>query len=395
MDQDMLLKRLEWLDEEHRKDRTLIATLEKRVEAVEGGVPAVMQQIKDLSSELTRFVATLGRIDQVESSIVQVRVDLTRNLEAIEKLRAEHEREAEKVHRIEIEGLTKAIAEVRKGLDPIGEIKKGVQSRVEEDFRLARMIEELEQRIVTTRRNDEEYKRAQRILEEGRRQDNKRLTDLVGEVSALRKRIDEHRGKVDLTVDQFRKIETRLSELSTAENERRQAQASFIEKQTLIQVERERLWKEWLVRFEAVEKQAAGLDSQWQAIDATHRSVKRSQDALDEVTQRIERRINEVTEMQRLAEDRFRQDWTAFRADDQKRWTNYTISQEEQQREIAHQFEKIDDRFAAIEDMTQDIQDMLTQINEETEKRLQGLLTLAHEFMSAYERAFSRPISGG
>ena len=32
-----------------------------------------------------------------------------------------------------------------------------------------------------------------------------------------------------------------------------------------------------------------------------------------------------------LTEERFRQEWVNFKADDQKRWTNYTLAQEEQQ----------------------------------------------------------------
>jgi hypothetical protein len=159
----------------------------------------------------------------------------------------------------------------------------------------------------------------------------------------------------------------------------------------MLQVERERTWKEWLVRFETVEKVANGLDTQWQAIDATHRSVKKSQEALDETTQRFERRLNEITEMQRLTEDRFRQDWVTFKADDQKRWNNYTLSAEEQQREVGRQFDKLSERLVFLEDLGQELQDLVHQANEEAGKRLQGLLALAHEYMTAYENVFGRP----
>jgi hypothetical protein len=70
------------------------------------------------------------------------------------------------------------------------------------------------------------------------------------------------------------------------------------------------------------------------------RAVKRSQDSFDEITQKFERRINEITEMSRINEDRFRQEWGGFKNDDQKRWTNYSLSQEEQFREIQRQLEK-------------------------------------------------------
>lgn len=390
MELDQIVKRLEWLDDEHRKDKSAIASLEKRIGELEGGIPAVAQQIKEVSIELSRVTATLSRIDQVESSIVQIRVDYTRNLEAIEKLRAEHERESEKLHRADLEALNRAIGEVRKGLDPIPDLKRGIQLRQEEDFRLSRLIEETQQKIVENRRNDDEYKRSLRMIEEGQRTENKRLTDLLGEVTSLRKRIEEQRGKVDVTTDQLRKLETRLGEISLAENDRKAAQATFLEKQTLVQAERERTWKEWLARFEMVEKRASGIDGQVQALDTIQRSVKRSQDSLDEVTQRIERRINEITEMQRLSEERFRQDWSAYKAEDQKRWANYSIAHEEQQRETGRQFDKVTERFVGLEDSAQELQEAVVQLNEDTVRRLQGLLNLVHDWAETNEKMYTR-----
>ena len=390
MELDQLVKRIEWLDDERRKDKTTIATLEERLKTLEGSVTHFPQQINELSSEISRVSITLARLDQFDASLAQIRVDSNRSVEGVEKLRGDHEREVEKVRRVELESVNKALGDVRKGLEPIPELKRGLQTRQEEDFRLGRLIEEVEQKVVETKRYDEEYKRSIRLIEESRRQDAKRLTDVTGEVTALRKRSDEQRGKIDLNADGFRRIELRLSELQAAELERRQSQAAFIEKQTLLQVERDRIWKEWQVKFDEVEKSAVGLDGQIQTLETTLRSVKRSQDALDEVTQRFERRINEITEMQRLSEDRFRQEWVTFKADDQKRWTNYTLAQEEQSREINRQFEKLTERLVLLEDLTQDVQDILHQMNEETEKRLQSMLALANDWMSAYESAIGR-----
>lgn len=390
MDQDQLVKRLEWMDSERRKDKTVIATLEERMSSLEGNIPGLVQQIRELSGEVTRVSAQLSRFDQIETTMAQMRVDLSRAIDAVEKARLDRDREVDKVRYADLENLNKSIAEVRKGLDPIPEIRKTVQTRIEEEYRLGRLIEEVDKKVVDTHRYDEEYRRSLRLLDEGRRQDTKRLTDIQGEVAALRKRQEEQRGKVDLSTDSLRKIEMRLSDLHAAEAERRQSVSAFMEKQSLSNVERERIWKDWQVRFETIEKQAVNLDAQLQTLDATHRAVKRSQEAFDDITQRFERRINEVTEMQRLTEDRFRQEWVGFRADDQKRWTNYTLVQEETVREGNKLFDKVQERMVFLEDLTQEMQDMVQQINSETEKRLQALLSLAHDWMETYEKAFGR-----
>jgi len=388
MDLEQIIKRLDWLDDERRKDKTTIATLEEKINTMAGSIPPLLQQIKEQSLDLARLSANMPRFDQLEAMIGQVRVETNRAVESSERQRVERDRDIEKQRRADVEALSIAIGEVRKGLEPITELKRSLQARVEEDFRLGRLIEELEQKLVESTRGDEEYRRAIKLLEDAQRQDTKRLTDLQGEVAASRKRLEEQRGKADMNADSLRKIEMRLAEYQAAEGERRQAQTAFIEKQNLMQVERDRVWKDWKVRFEVIEKSAQNLDAQLQTLDATHRAVKRAQDGFDEISQRFERRINEITEMQRLTEDRFRQEWVSFKADDQKRWTNYTLSQEETQREVGRQFEKLNERLVLLEDLAQEMNDMQHQITDETQKRLQSLLSTTRDWVEQYEKTF-------
>src|SRR5271157_3054160 len=308
MDLDQIVKRLEWLDDERRKDKNTISALEERIVHLEGNLPALSQQIKELSGEVARTTAMLARFDQVEGTLAQMRVDFSRSLDSIEKTRLDHDREVEKTHRGEVEAMNKSIADVRKGLEPIPDIKKNLQVHTDEEFRLGRLIEETKQKIEDTKHNDEEYRRVQHILEEGNRQNAKRLTDIQGEVAALRKRMDEQRGKAELSLESIRKMEIRIGEFQAAEAERRQIQSGFIDKITLQQVERDRIWKDWQTRFDDFTRDAVNLDAQLQTLEATNRAVKRSQEAFDDITQKFERRVNEITEMQRLVEERFEQE---------------------------------------------------------------------------------------
>ena len=94
--------------------------------------------------------------------------------------------------------------------------------------------------------------------------------------------------------------------------------------------------------------------------------------------------------MQRLAEERFRQEWVTFKSDDQKRWTNYTLTMEEQRSEANRQHEKLAEKVTQLEDQIQEFQDLIQQMNQHTEKRLQSLLAMAHEWVSSYERTVGR-----
>ena len=389
MELDQILKHVEWLDDERRKDKDTIAKQEDRIITLEGRLDAAQKQIKDLNGEITRLANVIVRMDRFDDALIQQRVELNHQLEELDKETKKREEEIEKVRRVEIRSVDGGLGEMRKELEAVAGMKLAMQARVDEENCLARLIDELRVKIQDLHRNEEESIRTYRLIEDGRRQDAKRLVDLQGEVSAVRKRMDEQRGQMDVVGSNIRKLEARLNELAVMEGERKDAQSTFLDKQAVTQVERERVWKDWQARFETMEKQGADVEAQLQTLDTTHRTVKRTKDSIDEISQRIERRANEITEIQRLAEERFRQEWVTFKADDQKRWTNYTLTQEEQRSETTRNFEKLGERVTHLEDGLQELHDLLYQVNEQTEKRLQGLLAIAHEWVSAYEHILS------
>jgi hypothetical protein len=391
MEIEQILKKLEWLDEERRKDKTSIQTLRQQLTTLESNLPSIQDSLNSLGAEISRLASMTGKFDQMDSGLAQLRVEFARNLENMEKIHTERERDWEKVRRGDLDSSSKAIAEVRKGLESIPEVKRGLQTRQEEDSRLSKLIEELNTAFTENQRVDEEYRRTQRIMDETRRQDSKRVVDMQTETAAMRKKLEEYRGKVDLLADTNRKLEVRLLEIQNGENERRQNQAAFIDKQNLSQVDRDRAWKDMQTRFEQINNQSLTLETTLQSLDSTQRAIKRSQETLDDATNRFDRRVNELTEMQRLAEDRFRQEWTSFKADDQKRWANYSLVQEEQLQETNRQFSKQDERITRLETLTQEMRDLLHEITEEEQRRIQTILANYNEFLEIQAKFTNRP----
>jgi chromosome segregation ATPase len=193
MEIDQFKKQLDWLDEERRKDKLLIATLQDRIADLEERIPPVDERIKQVEGDLARFGTSLTRFEQIENNLGQLRVDLSRQIHEVEKTRGEHNQEIEKVRLADLELTTRTIGEVRKNQEVIPDLKKSLQARMETENRLGTEIEELRTQLNASRRSDEEYRRQIKLLDEGQRQDAKRLTDLQGEVSAIRKRIEEQR----------------------------------------------------------------------------------------------------------------------------------------------------------------------------------------------------------
>jgi chromosome segregation ATPase len=386
MDFEQIVKRLQWLDEEHRKDKAAIIELEERIATFEGDVSAVAKQVKPLEKQIAALEPNSGRIDQFEVIVAKQREEMKSALDELEKKYLKREKDLITQHQKDLEPFNKEIDELKKSLKEIAPIKRELKTRATEETRLHQEIKELRPPIDDAKRAAEEASRVQRVFDENRKQDMKRIADLQGELTALRKRIDETSTRADSGKDTVKHLESRIKELMVSEADRKAAQAEFIEKQSVAHLDRERSYKEWSNSYVDFQKQIEKLDSQSLSLEETLRSAKRAQETYNELNTKLERRINEVTEMQRLAEDRLRQEWVTFRADDQKRWTGYTLSQDEGVKDVRKDLDKLEERISALDESQQITQDQLHQTADATEGQLQELMNVAHEWLSAYER---------
>lgn len=386
MDFEQIVKRLQWLDEEHRKDKAAIIELEERIASYEANLDTVAKQIKPLEKQIAALLPNSARIDQFEVIVANQREEMKIALEELEKKYQKREKDLTKQHQKDLEPLNKEIDQIKKALTEIAPLKRELKARALEETRLHQEIKELRPPIDEAKRAAEEATRVQRVFDENRKQDMKRIADLQGELTALRKRIDETRSRIDTSADSSKHLETRIKELMVSEAERKAVQNEFIEKQSVAHLDRERAYKEWSKSYADFQAQVEKLEAQSLALEETLRSAKRAQETYNELNSKLERRINEVTEMQRLAEDRLRQEWVTFKADDQKRWTGYTLSLDESGKDLRKSIQKLEDRIRALDEAQQTTQDQLHQTAETTEAQLQELMNVAHEWLSAYER---------
>ena len=386
MDFEQIVKRLQWLDEEHRKDKAAIIELEERIAAYEGNLDTVAKQVKPLEKQIAGLTPNSARIDQFEAIVARQREEWKEALDELDKKYQKREKELLAQRQKDLEPFYKEIEDLKKSLTEIPPIKRELKSHTTTESRLQIEIDKLKPPIEEAKRAAEDATRVQRVFDENRKQDMKRIADLQGELTALRKRIDEVRVKADSGTDTVRHLENRFKELLVSEAERKAQQTEFIEKQSVAHLDRERIYKEWNASHADFEKQVEKLETQSQALEETLRSAKRAQETYNELNTKLERRINEVTEMQRLAEDRLRQEWVTFKADDQKRWTGYTLSQDEGGKDVRKTMEKLDDRITALDESFQVTQDKLEQTTDATEQQLQELMNVVHEWLSAYER---------
>lgn len=386
MEFEQIEKRLEWLDEQQRKNKTAASAVEGRLTSLETSVNALTKQIKELTKEISAIGPAAERANQFDAMLTKQRADMTKLMEGIEKRAERREREAAKLNHSELEEINRAIAKINLATVKQTDINKIFKERSIEEQRISLAVQDMGQKVEAAVKSTEPLFLAQKTLEDARRQDAKRVADIPGEIAAIRKRADEARDKAILYGDSIRNLENRIGELLETENERKTAQTAFLEGQALAQVDRDRAWKDWQLKYDVFKKQAENMDIQVAALDDSIRAAKRAQDSYTELNQKLERRIAEISEMQRLAEDRVRQEWVAFKADEQKRWTGHSLSQEESMRDLRKDVDKVEERITLLDDAAQTLQDQVHQTTDTTEKQLQELMNIANEWLGAYER---------
>ncbi len=371
---EQLERRVEWLDNERRNDKTNLASMQNRLTVLETENANLRKQIKEIEMLVSQQGTQISSFDRYDGQISRL------NNEIAKQVRESSERanfnldEASKRQRLEIDSVKTSLAKIHENLEQLSALREELKLLKVEDTRLARLIEEQKAKIVEVSRFDEDYRRSLQMIDEGRRQEAKRLTEAQGEITSMRKRVDETRNRIEGLADNFRSFDTRITELLSFERDRKEAQSAFIDTVNSSLVEKERSFKNWEGRFQELDKINLTLNSQIEALEEARLSVSKSIAQADKMTQQFERRINEISEVQRLNDERFRQEWAGFKSDDIKRWANYMLTYEEQNRESAQEIGELTRQIEEIKDISVRNQDAIDALNRETVRHVQAVL---------------------
>jgi DNA repair exonuclease SbcCD ATPase subunit len=386
MEIDQLEKQVEWLDKERREEKKIITGLQKKITQLEEMLEKAKSSAKDLDSEITQMKAGSFRLEKYDEALDALRTEVKKELDAFEKRMKQREGDVKKRQSQEFSDMVKAVSEFQAKFNAMSNLREELISRKEDEDRRTQLIAELKDKVDNVDFSEKGRRETFSALEEDRRTDKKRLADLQAEVNSLRKRTDEHKGKLDLFSDWQKRGDARMNEILANEDERRDANKAFMEKMSQAWADREKLWKEWNRKFEMIDVTSDSFSQSMISIHEAELAIRQAQEEFNQITEQLNRRIHEITEMQRLGEERFRQEWATFKSDDQKRWTNYALTQDEQQKELRRRVENFIERVTSLEETSQDLQDAVQLMSEQTGKLMQGLMSGLRDWLAESER---------
>src|SRR5215211_8812456 len=137
MEFEQIVKRIEWLDEEHRKTRHTLITLEERIGGMEANIDVVAKQIKPLAKQIADIANSTARLDQFDDIFAKQREDMNKAIDEIEKRHQKRELEITKRHYEDIEPYQRQIDELRQIIErEFPPIKHDIKARILEESRL-------------------------------------------------------------------------------------------------------------------------------------------------------------------------------------------------------------------------------------------------------------------
>ncbi|MEX2161275.1 MAG: hypothetical protein WD751_05095 [Anaerolineales bacterium] len=385
MEKEQLEKKVEWLDAERRKAIEAVTALEKRLAALEKSQPKPTTSTKSLTSYKARLDSIAESLGELEKQLKSQQSASKKELQEIDK----QNKQLEKSIQQDQKKLNAVLEDFRKEIGQLQALQKASNDQATQLIQLTGKTDKLYETIQALVAGEQTRGQLAKSLEQASQEDARRLAEMRAEVSALLTRLESAASQTELVNITVRKMEKRIEEVVKSEEERKTDQDEFLQEAALGQTDREHQWKDWGLRFEVIEKQSAEVADRLKEFDNTELALKRAQQAFDELVEKINRRVSELGEMQRLGDQRFRQEWSTFLTDSQKRWSNFTLTSEEQQREALRLREKLAERVTQLEDALREVQDNLQHLSEQHERNLQSVLEMARDSLAENERFLS------
>ncbi|MBM4456526.1 MAG: hypothetical protein FJ011_01980 [Chloroflexi bacterium] len=349
MDLTQLSQMVAWLDEEHRRDREEIARLDQRLQTMVVENQEQARRIQDLEGRLANTQAQLTRFTQIEQALQQLKNEVVVMLDKHADARLQSERESERARLSDREAISRSVSEIRKELPRLGRIEEDLAGLRAEDQRLGDVVLALRQSLSNVSKDLDERTRTLPYMVEQRSQDNKRIAQIQAENVELLKRTDAIASKLPLYEERIQRVDRELQRIQPIPDQIRREQQAFLEAQRVADVDRVRQMTAWEAEFaqqrELLEKQVVRIREFAAQYEAAGRALK----ALEEFQAALVRDQKQVSELQRLAEERQRKELAEWQAENEQRWKKELLRWDYNQQEQQKATQKLTDRFPPVE----------------------------------------------
>jgi len=385
-DSRQIINKIDWLDEQRRKDRKITVELRERINVLQNDNKELVIKIAAMETEIKNTQQLAMESSKVDEIIDKHRSEFMTKIDNVELLRTKAEIEIERLRILDRDAITKSINQLQDKTGKLRQLEEQLSARNEEENRMRSDISDLKLSIDKIARVSDESEHTIVSVEERSRQDSKRTSDFKAEIDNLRRLLDEIIPKIESSQDIGLRNHNDINELIVLENDRKMIQATWIENQSVVSSERERWWLELQNKSKDIEKIIQESTSRMKEFGETHRDTKQALLNLDKHLNDIRERITEVSEIQRHKLGLHKKDWQNFVSENEKRWTNHMLERAEKWKENERNNKRHIERVEILEEVANEISDIVKHMQTIDQDRLKESLTVVRKFLAIYDK---------
>jgi len=349
MELSQLEQMIRWLDEERKRDKALVLALQERVEQQMHTIEAQAVEIERLHQDTVELRTDMRHTDDYPAMIEKVNRDLNGTFEEFKAMVRRERMESEQMRRGEIEVVNDQLTELDKKVRAVLRYEEPLKAREAGEQRLQGQIQVVSNTITDLTKRTEDRLQSIVYLEEQRRADTRRVAAVEGEIPGLRKSLDEITSKQVRLEDNIRKLPTRVEEAVQIAK----SYETRIEELRIADFQREQRVKQYTEQAAHVDVELGRLVEQTQKYALLYNQNKQALDGLDAFQVRLEKRQNEIAEMQRLTEERLRRQWEEWQATFARDWQKRLVAEEDRWRRQDLANQKSTEHFANLDEQAE------------------------------------------
>jgi uncharacterized phage infection (PIP) family protein YhgE len=333
MNLDQAVQMLNWLDEEHRKDKAQISDLAGQVTQQYAQIAGLNKSLQDLEERLARVQSQALRYSQIEQAIGQIKTEVQLMLEQSDQRRMQAEEEQYKIRRMEIERLEPILSTLQLQIEALQQFQRSILGDHDMITRVDLTLGTLQSEVEDGIKRSEELNHRLQLLEEW--------------------------------VPRFGQLATEQRQLSERLNKER---ADAVEAARRAEQVRARHMAEWSEQMKASRREIDEWITQMRMIQEQAKEGRKVLGDVVEVEERLKTLEPRLLQWQRLVEESRRKERDQIVADVEKRWQQQLGEWQFLRDEWSKRMSAIAERAGKLEDWRPEVVGQLHDLVEKLDK---------------------------
>ncbi|WP_420642805.1 hypothetical protein [Candidatus Leptofilum sp.] len=351
-----LQSRLDWLDDERRKQTRKITELEQKLVLQEREIAGREQRIQDLERQLSSATAQIGRIPKVDLQLAQFKDEVVQLIEQYDQRRIQSEAEMDRLRRVEQEANARELAELRKDIGQVPQLQNDMELRVAEESRLANLIGQQKTKIDNLKNRLENWDSNFAFLEEKEKHNNRTISEVQTDIVEINKRWESIYSRLDTSNSAILRLESSLQGIIDKQNQVQESTKNWMEQIQIGEYERNQRLEGWRRVLEEQQDTMDRFNKEFVKFSDMYKEAKMAVQTLSGWQEELEKQQREASEILRVETSRMQSRWDDFRHENDKRWKSQGVDAEQRwntvnrhEREIREMIDLIDEKISKLE----------------------------------------------